>query len=102
MEYQTDLEKIIAENKQLRQTVDTLGLTVLELEQLKKENEELKQSLSDFAGEFLNLETLNQQNENLKETVKQLRKQLEAYQKQSRRQYESDRDHLPYHDYDRD
>jgi len=48
------------------------------------------------------LEKLKKENEQLKLTIKQLRQQLELYQRQSRRQYDSDYDHVPYHEHDRD
>lgn len=46
------------------------------------------------------LEQVKRENEQLKLTIKSLRQQLDAYKKQSRRQYEVDRDHLPYHEYE--
>lgn len=48
------------------------------------------------------LEKLKIENAQLRQTIKELRRQLEAYQQQSRRQYETERDHLPYHEYERD
>lgn len=69
-----------------------------DLEQLKQENEQLKQTLSDMAGEFLQADELKQENERLKATVKQLRQQLAGYKKYSRKQYDLERDHVPYHE----
>ena len=48
------------------------------------------------------IEKLKKENEQLRLTIKQLRQQLEVYRNQARRQYENDRDHLPYHEYDRE
>ena len=42
------------------------------------------------------------ENEQLKLTIKELRQQLEKYRKKSYRQYETDKDHLPYHEYERE
>ena len=48
------------------------------------------------------IEKLKIENAQLRQTIKELRKQLEVYQQQSRRQYETERDYLPYHEYERD
>lgn len=48
------------------------------------------------------LEKLKQENEQLRLTIKQLRQQLESYQKRSRRKFDSEHDHVPYHEHDRD
>ena len=48
------------------------------------------------------VEKLKKENEQLRLTIRQLRKQLDNYETQARRRYELERDHLPYHDYDRD
>jgi len=67
-------------------------------ERLQKENEQLKQVISDFASDFMHLEEINKENERLKQTIKSLRQQLDSYKRQSRRQYEVERDHVPYHE----
>lgn len=47
------------------------------------------------------VETLQRENEQLRATIKELRKQLEAYKNQTRRQYYADQDYVSYHDEDR-
>lgn len=48
------------------------------------------------------LEKLKKENEQLRLTIKELRQQIESYKNQSRRQFDSDYDHVPYHERDRD
>lgn len=47
------------------------------------------------------LEILRRENETLKSTVKELRRQLAAYQTQTKRQWYADQDYVSYHDEDR-
>jgi len=45
---------------------------------------------------------LKEENERLKKIIRDLRKQLEQYQKHQARQYQDNYDYLPYEDDDRD
>ena len=48
------------------------------------------------------LEKLKEENAQFRETIKQLRKQLEVYRKQTKRRYDLDKDFLPYNEEERE
>lgn len=50
----------------------------------------------------MNEEDLKQENERLKTTIKDLRRQLEYYRKNSKRRYQLELDFVPYHEEERD